>query len=110
MNCLFCSIINAEIPSDKLYEDEQCLVIRDIEPKAPFHALCLPKRHIDSAARLTSADEALVGHMFSVIARLTNEYPEGFRVVTNAGAHGCQSVGHLHFHVLAGRQLTAQMG
>lgn len=107
--CLFCKIGAGEIPSNKLYEDDQLLAFYDIDPQAPVHFLVIPKTHIASVAALTEADSALLGHVFAVIANLCRELgveENGYRVVTNIGADGGQSVPHLHFHVLAGRSLA----
>lgn len=108
MDCLFCKIAAGEIPSNKLYEDDTLLAFYDIDPQAPLHFLVIPKQHIDSAAALTEADAALVGHVYAVIAKLCREQgcEKGYRVVTNVGEDGGQSVGHLHFHVLAKRSLA----
>ena len=108
-DCLFCKIIKGEIPSTKLYEDEDILAFADIDPQAPLHFLIVPKRHIGSAAQLTAGDGPLLAHIFSTAASLAAQQghaADGYRVVTNVGKNGGQSVGHLHFHVLAGRQLS----
>ena len=106
-DCLFCKIISGEIPSKKVYEDELCYAFYDISPLAPTHFLVVPKQHLASAAELTEESAPIVGHIFAVIAKLARElgFAEGFRVVTNCGVSACQSVFHLHFHVLAGKQL-----
>ena len=106
-DCVFCKIINDEIPSKKLYEDEECLAFYDINPLAEKHFLVVPKRHIVSVAALEEDDEELVGHIFGVIAKLTKqlEFTDGFRVVTNCGKIAGQTVPHLHFHVLGGQEL-----
>ena len=108
-DCLFCKIAAGQIPSNKLYEDDQLLAFYDIDPQAPTHFLVIPKQHIDSAAALTESDAALLGHIYAVIADLCRQLgvaENGYRVVTNVGADGGQSVKHLHFHVLAGRSLA----
>lgn len=108
-DCLFCRIIAREIPSKKVYEDEQCYAFYDIDPQAPTHFLVVPKAHIQSAAAITAENEAVVGHIFTVIARLAGELGfagRGYRVVSNIGEQGQQTVPHLHFHVLAGRDMT----
>ena len=106
-DCIFCRILAGEIPSKKLYEDEQCLAFYDIQPLAPQHFLVIPKAHIASAAELGEEQAALVGHIFAVIAKLTKElgFADGFRVVTNCGEDAGQTVKHLHFHVLGGKTL-----
>lgn len=108
-DCIFCKIVSGEIPSSKLYEDDQVIAFRDISPQAPTHILVVPKRHISGVNELASADEALVGHVYGVIARLVKDLgidETGYRVVVNSGADGQQSVLHLHFHVLGGRLLA----
>lgn len=108
-DCLFCKIAAGDIPSNKLFEDDQLLAFYDIDPQAPVHFLVIPKKHIDSAAVLTEDDAALLGHIYAVIAQLAAKLgiaENGYRVVTNVGADGGQSVKHLHFHVLAGRSLA----
>ena len=108
-DCIFCKIIKGDIPSKKVYEDELCYAFYDINPLAPMHFLVVPKQHLASAAEITAENAALVGHIFTVIAKLAAElgFAEGFRVVTNCGADAGQTVRHLHFHVLAGRTLGA---
>ena len=108
-DCLFCKIIRGEIPSSKLYEDDDILAFMDIDPQAPLHFLIVPKRHIDDAAQLAAGDGTLLAHIFTTAASLCSQQghgPGGYRVVTNVGKDGGQSVEHLHFHVLAGRQLA----
>lgn len=107
MDCLFCKIIAGDIPSKKVYEDERVFAFYDIDPQAPTHFLVIPKEHIPGADKISTENEAVVGHIFSVIAKLAEELglDNGFRVVNNCGKDAMQSVAHLHFHVLAGRQL-----
>ena len=107
MDCVFCKIIAGEIPSKKLYEDDMVYAFYDIEPAAPVHFLVIPKKHIPSAAALTEADGALLGHIFAAIAKLCAELgcEGGWRVVSNVGADAGQSVPHLHFHVMAKRPM-----
>lgn len=106
--CIFCKIASGEIPSNKVYEDEQVLAFYDLEPQAPIHFLVIPKEHIPSAAAITAENSAIVAHIYEVIAKLAAELKleGGFRVVTNCGEQGGQTVQHLHFHVLAGRDMT----
>ena len=107
-DCLFCKIAAGEIPSDKVYEDDKVLAFNDIEPQAPVHFLVIPKEHIESSAEITSENSRIVARIFEVIAKITAEKgvsEKGFRVVTNCGEDGGQTVGHLHFHVLAGRNI-----
>lgn len=107
-DCLFCNIAQGKLGTIFLYEDDDIVIFNDIDPQAPLHLLVVPKRHIDDAAQLTAADGPLLGKAFEQAARLVKEagYDEGYRVVTNVGRHGQQSVNHLHFHVLAGRQMS----
>lgn len=108
MDCLFCKIAGGEIPSKKAYEDETVLCFHDIDPQAPVHILCIPKAHIDGADAVTEENSAVVAHSFAVLARLAREMglQQGWRVVTNVGEDGGQSVRHLHFHLLGGRPLA----
>ncbi|MCD7734832.1 MAG: histidine triad nucleotide-binding protein [Clostridiales bacterium] len=107
MSCLFCSIVNGDIPSNKVYEDELVYAFYDIDPQAPVHFLVIPKEHIPSAGAVTPENSAVVAHCFEVIAQVTKELGiTDFRVVSNCGLQAGQSVPHLHFHVLAGRDMT----
>ena len=106
-NCLFCEIVAGDIPSNKVYEDEQCFAFYDIDPQAPTHFLVIPKAHIPSAAAVTPENSAVVAHIFEVIAKVTKELGiESYRIVSNIGEQAGQSVFHLHFHVLGGRDMT----
>ena len=107
-DCIFCKIARGEIPADKVYEDERALIFRDIQPCAPTHLLAIPKVHIASAAELDAANADIVAHLFAVMAQAAKDLglDDGFRVVTNCGKDGGQTVGHLHFHLLGGRQLA----
>ncbi len=106
-DCLFCAIAAGEIPSSKVYEDEICFAFYDIAPQAPVHFLVIPKEHIGSVAEVTADNSAVVAHIFEVIAKLTREMGiESYRVVSNIGEQAGQSVRHLHFHVLSGRDMT----
>ena len=107
-DCLFCKIAAGQIPSKKVYEDEEVLAFYDIQPAAPVHVLIIPKRHIESALALTQEDAALLCHLFLVAKRLAKELgvaESGCRIITNVGADGGQSVPHLHLHLLGGRSL-----
>lgn len=107
-DCLFCKIINGEIPSTKVYEDDTVYAFNDIEPQAPIHIIIVPKAHIASANELDDNNAAVVGHIFAVAAKLADEMgvaKDGWRIVNNCGVAGGQTVGHLHFHLLAGRNL-----
>lgn len=112
MDCLFCKIVNKEISSEVVYEDEEILAFKDIHPAAPIHILVIPKKHISSVVELTKEDEKLVGKIYTVInkiARQENFSEKGFRVIVNCGEDGGQEVGHLHFHILAGKKLGAKI-
>ena len=111
-DCLFCKIAAGEIPSGKVYEDDRCLAFHDIDPQAPTHFLVIPKAHIPSVAGVDADNAAVVGHIFTVIARIARDegLENGYRVVSNVGADGGQTVEHLHFHILGGTRLAGKMG
>ena len=111
MNCLFCKIIAGDIPSAKVYEDETVYAFRDIAPQAPTHILVVPKAHIDSCNGITAGNSALVAHIFEVIPQIAaaEGLTGGYRVVSNCGADAGQTVFHLHFHILGGRDLGPKM-
>lgn len=104
---IFKRIIDKEIPADIVYEDDLCLAFRDVAPHAPTHILVIPKKEIASVAEIADEDQALIGHLYLVIRDVANQLglDNGYRVVVNCGADGGQSVDHLHFHLLGGRQL-----
>ena len=107
-DCLFCKIVKGEIPSTKVYEDENILAFKDINPAAPIHILVIPKKHITSLAYINKEDEKLIGNIYGVINKIAEEngFKEiGYRVIVNCGEDGGQEVMHLHFHVLAGKKL-----
>lgn len=106
-DCLFCKIIAGEIPSTKIYEDEDVYAFADIDPQAPFHAVIVPKEHIASASEITDENSFYVAKIFEAVANIAKQenLEQGFRVVTNCGKDGGQTVGHLHFHLLARRYL-----
>ena len=107
-DCLFCKIINGEIPSEKVYEDDKVYAFRDVNPQAPIHFLVVPKEHISSALELKDSNKDVVGHVFMVVSEIAKDMgfdKSGFRIVNNCGKDGGQTVGHLHFHVLAGRNI-----
>lgn len=118
-DCLFCKIIKNEIPSERVYEDDEILAFKDIKPVAPVHVLVVPKKHIDSLGYFKDKYEKepvkdeleLAGRILAVCARIADSYhlDEGYRVVTNIGEHGGQTVSHLHFHVLGGNKLGTDM-
>lgn len=108
MDCLFCKIVNGEIPSKKVYEDDKVYAFYDIEPAAPVHFLVIPKEHImSSCAEANEENSAIIGYIYQVIAKLARELKleNGYRVVTNCGEDAGQTVQHIHFHVLAGGPL-----
>ena len=110
-DCLFCKIVAGVIPSTKVYEDETVLAFRDIAPMAPTHILVIPQTHIASVAEVTAENSGVVAHIFEVIAKIAKDegLEEGFRVVSNCGPHAGQTVHHLHFHILGGKQLSLEM-
>ena len=109
--CLFCKIVAGEIPSTKVYEDETVLAFRDINPQAPTHILVIPKTHIPSVDGVTAENSGVVAHIFEVIPAIARQegLVNGYRVVSNCGDDGCQSVKHLHFHILGGKKLSETM-
>lgn len=111
MDCLFCAIVKGDIPSTKVYEDEKILAFRDINPQAPTHVLVIPKTHIPSVDGINAENSAIVAHIFECIPQIAKAegLTEGYRVVSNCGDHACQSVKHLHFHILGGKQLADSM-
>ena len=110
-NCLFCKIIAGDIPSTKVYEDDSVLAFRDIAPQAPSHILVIPKNHISGCDGVTAENSAVVAHIFEVIPRIAaaEGLVNGYRVVSNCGADAGQTVPHLHFHILGGKQLSLEM-
>ena len=110
-NCLFCKIVAGDIPSTVVYEDDLVLAFRDIAPMAPTHILVIPKTHIPSVDGITKENSALVAHIFEVIPQIAKaeNLVNGYRVVSNCGDHAGQSVHHLHFHILGGKQLSLEM-
>lgn len=107
-DCLFCKIIAGELPSSKVYETDEVLAFRDIDPQAPFHVIIIPKKHIASAEEITAANSSLIARVFEAAAVIAREQglQNGFRIVNNCGEEGGQTVGHIHFHMLAGRLLA----
>lgn len=112
MDCLFCKIAAGEIPSAKVFENDTVYAFRDINPQAPVHVLVIPRAHIPSADAITPANSAAVAAIFEAIPKIAaaESLKNGYRVITNCGEDGCQSVKHLHFHILGGRKLPEQMG
>ena len=111
MQCLFCRIIKGEIPSNKVYEDDMCLAFYDIAPQAPTHILVIPKLHIASADEVDETNSEYVAHIFEMIPEIAKkaELSGGYRIVSNCGDDACQSVKHLHFHILGGKPLSETM-
>ena len=110
-NCLFCKIAAGIIPSTKVYEDETILAFRDIAPMAPTHVLVIPKTHIPSVDGITAENSAVVAHIFEVIPQIAQaeKLENGYRVVSNCGPDAGQTVSHLHFHILGGKELALEM-
>lgn len=108
MDCIFCKIAKGEIPSKKVFEDDDVFAFYDLDPQAPTHILLIPKNHIDSAGDIDVSNSKIVAHIFEVIATLAKDLglDNGYRVVTNCGESAGQSVKHLHFHLLSGRNFT----
>lgn len=109
-DCIFCKIINGELPSTNVYNDGQVTAFRDINPAAPTHILIVPKKHIDSVNELSVKDEPLIGHLFLIAKQLAAQEgiaEPGYRLVINTGAESGQTVNHVHLHLLGGRQMRA---
>jgi len=113
VDCIFCKIVAGEIPSDTLYQDNEVLAFRDISPQAPVHVLVIPRRHIESLAKLSEDESSLAAHMVDVanqLARKEGVAESGYRLVINCGEQGGQLVPHLHLHLLGGRGLSGKLG
>ena len=111
MDCIFCKIIAGDIPSTKVYEDEQVYAFRDINPQAPTHILVIPKAHICGVCDITAENSSVVAHIFEVIPQIAKAegLDGGYRVVSNCGSDAGQTVFHLHFHILGGKALSLEM-
>ena len=112
-DCIFCKIVNKEIPSAILYEDDQILAFKDINPIAPVHLLVIPKKHIISVNDIVDEDTEVIGNIFIVIKKLAQQQgiaESGYRVITNIGRDGGQEVKHLHFHLIGGKELGKKIG
>lgn len=112
MDCIFCKIISGEIPSPRVYEDDVCIAINDIAPKAPVHVLVIPKTHdITCADDITEENSKIIAHIFAVIPKIAEKLgvSGAYRVVNNCGETAGQTVHHLHFHILGGKQLSDEM-
>ena len=107
MNCIFCKIIQGQIPSKKIYENNNILAFYDINPQAPIHILVIPKVHIESVNDITEENSAVISEIFEHIPKIAEHagIRGGYRVVSNSGENACQSVSHLHFHILGGEKL-----
>ena len=106
--CIFCKIINGEIPSEKVYEDDNVLAFKDINPAAPIHVLVIPKKHIESVLDIKEEDKEILANIFEAIKKVAKEMKidnEGFRLISNCGRDGGQEVMHLHFHILGGKKM-----
>ena len=111
-NCIFCKIINKEMNADIVYEDEEIIAFKDIHPVTPIHILAVPKKHISKITELEPEDEKIIGKIYTVINQIAKEQEfneDGFRVIVNCGENGGQEVGHIHFHILAGKKLGAKI-
>ena len=110
-NCVFCKIVAGEIPSNKVYEDELVYAFRDIAPQTPTHIVVIPKAHIENCNSINAENSAVIARIFEAIPVIakTVGLENGYRVTTNCGPDGCQSVFHMHFHILGGKQLSARM-
>jgi histidine triad (HIT) family protein len=111
-DCIFCKIVKGELPSKKVYEDEHVVAFHDIQPVAPVHILTIPKKHISSLMSITPEDKELIGHLhlaLQEVAKIAGVEQDGFRIITNVGTHGQQTVHHIHYHLIGGRQLKWTM-
>ncbi len=110
-SCIFCRIIRGEIPASKLFEDDDMIIIRDISPQAKIHLLLIPKEHYANIVEMSDSQAATLGRCLKKLSAITDKLglSEGFRLVSNKGKDGCQSVEHLHIHILAGEQLSPRM-
>lgn len=106
-DCLFCKIANGDMPTEFIYEDDEIIVFKDINPQAPVHFLLVPREHIESADDVNKENSQLIGKIFEVASKLAkkNNLDLGYRIVNNCKKHGGQSMDHIHFHLLAGRQM-----
>lgn len=110
MDCLFCKIIAGEIPCNKVYEDDHVFAFRDINPQAPVHVLLVPKKHMKNILECDGETMAALLNAVKIVAQQENVAQDGFRILSNCGKNGCQSVEHLHIHLLGGAQLAEKMG
>ena len=112
MDCLFCKIISGDIPSGKVYEDDFVYAFKDIAPQAPVHVLVVPKKHICCADKIDSENSVYVAKVFEAIPKIASQLglSNGYRIINNCGEDGCQTVKHIHFHLLGGKKLPENMG
>ena len=112
MDCLFCKIIAGEIPCSKVYEDDSVFAFNDIDPQAPVHVLIVPKEHIASADDVNESNSAVIAHIFEVAAKIAKDkgLADGYRIVNNCGDRAGQTVKHIHFHLMSGRNFTWPAG
>ncbi len=111
-DCIFCKIINKELPSTVVYEDEEILAFKDINPVTPVHILVIPKKHISNLNEVEPEDEAVIGKIYTVIKQIAKKEgiaEKGYRIIVNCGEDGGQEVGHLHFHILGGKKLGTKI-
>ncbi len=110
-NCIFCKIIAGDIPSNKVYEDDDMLIIKDLNPQAPIHLLLLPKEHYANIMEMSDTQATTLGKCLKTLSNIADSLglKDGFRLVSNKGENGCQSVGHLHIHILGGHKLSDTM-
>lgn len=110
-NCIFCKIVKGDIPSTKVYEDDDMIIIKDLNPQAPVHLLLIPKEHYANIIEMTDSQSQTLAKCLKKLSTLTDELglQNGFRLVSNKGDDGCQSVGHLHIHILGGGKLSDTM-
>lgn len=110
-NCIFCKIVKGDIPSEKVYEDEDMIIIKDLNPQAPVHLLLIPKEHYANIVEMSDAQAQTLAKCLKKLSTLTDKLglQNGFRLVSNKGEDGCQSVGHLHIHILGGTKLSDTM-
>ncbi|GAB0152523.1 histidine triad nucleotide-binding protein [Marinobacterium sp. BA1] len=108
MDCLFCKILEGEIPAERVYEDDQVIAFRDINPQAPFHCLIIPRKHIATLNDIADEDREVVGHMIQVASKIAQQQgfdQDGYRTVFNCNTHGGQTVYHIHLHLLGGKPM-----
>lgn len=107
MDCLFCQIVNDQVPADKVYEDDAVLAFNDIHPKAPVHILVIPKKHLDSLAQTSDQDQNILGQLLRTVSKIASQKQlEGYKTVINTGREGGQVIDHLHVHLLGGKSFS----